>query len=382
MRNPERVFEVLRLNSLKPDYKHRRLCRLLYNPQIYEKYLDVSQFNLETVINTIKDESYQPELFNPDEVKAIDKAIVSIVRDILSTIYSDKLQFYHRQHKEVLKVIKSNFKEVKWWIIGEINLDYDKNLLISKLKEKITDEKFIRLINKFIKAGYLKDFRYFHPYNKTPMEGVLSEIGLEIVLIDFDTFLKDQGTYVRYKNKFAVGLVAHKQQVLDLAEKLTSFFPCSLQVVHYQDKVHFLGYQIVENTKLSLPKEMVTKFLSENHFAKNGKATHRTQNLNNTDYEIITIYNKIFHRFYQYYKFCFDVKSKLSLAHHLFLQSFLKTLAGKYRTKVARLLYVRTETGDKKYFRLGVWGVTWVDETGKPIFIELFPKKKIIYQRI
>jgi len=382
MRNPEQVLELLRLNSEKPNYQHTRLCRLLYNPQIYQEYLDLKQIELETVINSLKDESYQPQLFNPEKDNLIDKAIVTNIRKILEAIYAKELKYRFKHHDEALKVIKEDFKEVKWWIVGDISLDYDKHILINKLKEKITDEKFIRLINKFIKVGFLKDYHYFHDYNNTPNGGVLSEIGLEIALIDFDTYLASQTSYVRYKNKFAVGLVAHKELVLALAEKLPKMFPCTLQVTHYQDKVRFLGYQIIENTKFSLPKEIVTKFLSENSFAKNGKAIHRTQNFNNNDYEIITTYNRIFNRFYQYYKYCFDVKSKLNFAHHLFTQSFLKTLAGKYRTKVAKLINVRTDTGEKKYFRLGVWGVNWVNNTGERIFIELFPKKKIVNRRI
>ena len=67
----------------------------------------------------------------------------------------------------------------KWFIEGDIkgffdNIDH--NVLISILRERISDERFLRLIRKFFNAGYVEDWKYNKTYSGTPQGGIISPI--------------------------------------------------------------------------------------------------------------------------------------------------------------------------------------------------------------
>lgn len=51
------------------------------------------------------------------------------------------------------------------------NINHD--VLINILLERIADERFIRLIRKFMKAGYIEDWQFHNTYSGTP-QGVSS----------------------------------------------------------------------------------------------------------------------------------------------------------------------------------------------------------------
>ena len=52
----------------------------------------------------------------------------------------------------------------------------DHAVLLNLLSEKIKDSKFINLIGKFLKAGYMEDWVYHKTYSGTPQGGILSPI--------------------------------------------------------------------------------------------------------------------------------------------------------------------------------------------------------------
>lgn len=221
--------------------------------------------------------------------------------------------------------------------------------------------------------------------------------------------------YVRYADDFLIGIIGTKEDAEKIKADLTTFIKEKLDltlsqektlITHNAEKVRFLGYDIfvnngnlfrrrmisgrevlartgVESIKLSLPHDVLVRFMLKNGYIKeDGKEwepTHRPSLLNNDDLEIISAYNAEFRGFYQYYKFAFDVKDKLSNAHFIFKRSFCKTLAGKYRTKVNKLLNMRDGEGKKKYIRDGLVGITWVNSKGFSNFVQLFHYNEIIF---
>lgn len=64
------------------------------------------------------------------------------------------------------------------------NIKHEK--LISLLSDKIKDSKFINLIRKFLKAGYLEKWKYNKTYSGTPQGGILSPILANIYLHELD----------------------------------------------------------------------------------------------------------------------------------------------------------------------------------------------------
>ena len=56
------------------------------------------------------------------------------------------------------------------------------NVLINILLERIADERFIRLIRKFMKEGYIEDWQFHNTYSGTPQGGIISPILANIYL--------------------------------------------------------------------------------------------------------------------------------------------------------------------------------------------------------
>lgn len=58
--------------------------------------------------------------------------------------------------------------------------------VITILTRKIKDSRFINLIRKFLKAGYMEDWKYHATYSGTPQGGILSPILANIYLNEID----------------------------------------------------------------------------------------------------------------------------------------------------------------------------------------------------
>ncbi len=60
--------------------------------------------------------------------------------------------------------------------------------MISILEKRISDERFLRLIRKFLNAGYLEDWTYHKTYSGTPQGGIISPMLANIYLDQLDRY--------------------------------------------------------------------------------------------------------------------------------------------------------------------------------------------------
>lgn len=93
-----------------------------------------------------------------------------------------------------LRDIKVTFKGTRWFIEGDIkgffdNIDHA--TMIDILRERISDERFLRLIRKFLNAGYIENWTYNNTYSGTPQGGIISPILANIYLDKFDKYIKE-----------------------------------------------------------------------------------------------------------------------------------------------------------------------------------------------
>ena len=233
MRNPERVLNSLSEHSKCSDYKFERLYRVLFNSDLFllaynniqsrpgnmtegsdGKTIDgMSLKRIENLIGTLKDESYQPKparrtyipkkngKMRPLGIPSFDdKLVQEVLRMILGAIYEGSFENSshgfrpkHSCHTALIQVQK-NFTAAKWFIEGDIegffdNIDHD--VLIEILKERIADNRFIRLIRKFLKAGYAEDWVFHRTYSGTPQGGIISPILANIYLDQLDKYMKE-----------------------------------------------------------------------------------------------------------------------------------------------------------------------------------------------
>lgn len=240
MRNPENVLISLTKHSNKKDYKYERLYRLLYNEEMYltayqniysnngsmtkgtdNKTVDgMSIERIQKIILSLKDESYQPKparrtyipkkngKMRPLGIPSFDdKLLQEVIRMILEAIYEG--YFEHTSHgfrpnrscHTALTKIQKTFTGVKWFIEGDIKGFFDNinhNILINILSERIKDERFLRLIRKFLNAGYMEDWTFHNTYSGTPQGGIISPILANIYLDKFDKYVNE---YIKNFNK-------------------------------------------------------------------------------------------------------------------------------------------------------------------------------------
>lgn len=240
MRNPENVLISLTKHSNQKDYKYERLYRLLYNEEMYltayqniysnngsmtkgtdNKTVDgMSIKRIQNIISSLKDESYQPKptrrtyipkkngKLRPLGIPSFDdKLLQEVIKMILEAIYEG--YFEHTSHgfrpnrgcHTALNKIQKTFTGVKWFIEGDIKGFFDNinhNILVDILRERIDDERFIRLIRKFLNAGYFENWTYHDTYSGTPQGGIISPILANIYLDKFDKYVSE---YAKNFNK-------------------------------------------------------------------------------------------------------------------------------------------------------------------------------------
>lgn len=237
MRSPERVLNSLNEHSKDSSYKFERLYRILFNEELfyvaYQKIAsnggsttkgsdgrsidEMSLARIETLIASLKDESYQPHpsrrvhipkkngKTRPLGIPAFeDKLVQEVVRMILEAIYEGHFETTSHRFRPkrschtALLHIQKTFSGAKWFIEGDIkgffdNIDHD--VLVGILRERISDDRFIRLIRKFLKAGYVEDWTFHNTYSGMPQGGIVSPILANIYLDKLDKYVKE---YIRH----------------------------------------------------------------------------------------------------------------------------------------------------------------------------------------
>ena len=256
MRNPIHVLKSLEEKASVSNNKYERLYRNLYNPEFYllayaniaksqgsmtqgvdgQTLDNMSLPRINRIIESIRNRTYQPK---PAKRKYIpkkngklrplgitstdDKLVQEVVRMILEAIY--ERQFEKTSHgfrplrscHTALSDIQKTFSGVKWFVEGDIKGFFDNinhEILIGILKERIADERFIRLIRKFLNAGYIEDWNFHNSYSGTPQGGIVSPILANIYLDKLDKFMKE------YTGKFDKGKERKRtKQVVSLEGK-------------------------------------------------------------------------------------------------------------------------------------------------------------------
>lgn len=127
-----------------------------------------------------------------------DKLVQEAVRLILDAYYEPQFSShshgfrpYRGCHTALAEVQK--MQGAAWFIEGDIAQCFDSldhQVLVSILREKIHDNRFMRLIENMLKAGYLEEWRYYTTFSGTPQGGVASPILANIYLDRLDQYIE------------------------------------------------------------------------------------------------------------------------------------------------------------------------------------------------
>ena len=120
-----------------------------------------------------------------------DKLLQEVLRLILEAYYEPQFSTHshgfrvdHGCHTALQEIIQ-HWRGVKWFIEGDVAQCFDSmshKVIINTLHEKVHDERFIRLIENLLKAGYMEEWHHHNTYSGTPQGGVLSPILSNLVL--------------------------------------------------------------------------------------------------------------------------------------------------------------------------------------------------------
>lgn len=257
------VLNIIREKNLKnPQWINHDLYRQLYNPTLHvlayerqkskpgnmtpgtdRKTLDGYGIDdIQATIELLKLEQYEPKpvrrIYIPKKAKGKfrplgipsprDKIIQECIRLILEAIYESG--FHENSHgfrpgrscHTALESLRRNWVGTKWVIEADITKCFD-NIdhlrLLDILRERIQDDRFINLIRKFLKAGYLENWEYHKTYSGTPQGSVISPILTNIYLDKLDRKLEaisqqyTQGR-TREHNTNYYGLLGMRKQLL------------------------------------------------------------------------------------------------------------------------------------------------------------------------
>ena len=219
-------------NQNNHDYINKDLYRILYSRDVYYIAYNSIRTNdgaetvgsdgtslhgfceewIDGIISSLRDESYLPK---PSRTTYIpkkngkmrklsfpngkDKLVQECVRIILECIYEPSFSdFSHgfRLGRSIHSAIAQveTFRGVIWFIEGDISACFDEvdhRVLESILRERIDDERFIRLINKLLKAGYLDtDFNFKQTDSGAGQGSVCSPVLANIYLDKLDRYME------------------------------------------------------------------------------------------------------------------------------------------------------------------------------------------------
>ena len=216
-KNKEEVFTRLYRYLLREDiwfeaYKHLYANNGASTKGINDDTADgFSEKKIKKIIGSLADGTYSP---NPVRRVYIEKAngkkrllgiptftdklVQEVLRMILEAVYEPVFLYCShgfrtgRSCHTALTSLKKEFTGAKWFIEGDIKGCFDHinhEALIGFIQRKIKDARMTQLIYRFLKAGYVENWKYSNTYSGTPQGGIISPILANIYLHELDEFV-------------------------------------------------------------------------------------------------------------------------------------------------------------------------------------------------
>lgn len=130
-----------------------------------------------------------------------DKLLQEVMRAILEAYYEPQFSTYSHGFRPgrgchtALTTVHQTWTGAKWYIEGDVAQCFDRidhQVLLSILREKILDQRFLRLVQTLLQAGYLEDWRYHATLSGTPQGSIVSPVLSNIYLDKLDTYVEQE----------------------------------------------------------------------------------------------------------------------------------------------------------------------------------------------
>jgi group II intron reverse transcriptase/maturase len=231
MRDADTVLGIIRERGRR-GLPLEQVYRQLYNPALYlraygrlarnrgamtpgatpETADGMAQATIEKIITTLRQERYRwtpvrrthiPKAEGKQRPLGLptwsDKLLQEVIRSILEAYYepqfSEHSHGFRRNHgcQTALSHIEHAWTGTVWFIEGDISQCFDTldhAILVGILREKIHDNRFLRLVENLLRAGYLEGWKHHVTLSGVPQGGVVSPILSNIYLDRLDQFVE------------------------------------------------------------------------------------------------------------------------------------------------------------------------------------------------
>lgn len=240
--------------------------------------------------------------------RVVQTALLHVLEPIFDATFSDhSYGFRHGRgcHHALERVEQLLASGMVYVVDADLKSYFDtipQPLLMARLREKVSDQRVLRLVEMFLEQGVLDGLREWTPTTGTPQGAVLSPLLANIYLNPLDHLVTNAGfAIVRYADDFVILCRSREdaERVLSLVKNWVTdngltLHPTKTKIVDArQEGFDFLGYHFRGN--LRLPREKSLKKLKDTVRVKT-KRTHG-QHLNLTCLQLSRQLQGWFHYF-------------------------------------------------------------------------------------
>lgn len=370
-KNPfHQLVEIRKVSARNQPVKD--CYRLLYKKTLWEKnyqeiFLTKANVDdnisclIDQVINQLRWGHFQfSEITNRAEkeyqivTKVYLRVIMSVMRQIYASVFTWKTDRTSLPQKII--EIKKTWDEVTWVIKGEyidVPLKQKRTFLLKKIREKVADERFIRLLSQIIRNDRWRN--EFPELDRLFQNIYFSALDTEMMCEPFSEQIK----YIRYQEEFLIGIKSRKKNAVNVQQEIslalgkktrflclkmnnsirhihqsTLFFDCDFfRIPTSSDNPTNTSFQFhIPDIKL---KQYVQKYNYGN--IDNRTIEPRKACMHYSEEKIIKIFQKEIHQFKRKYYFADNFKSQFHTLIYYAKGSLLKTIAMKRRTTVNKI---------------------------------------------
>lgn len=255
------VEQFLRDRDEELDRMHEALRANTYRPQAVKRvWIDKpgSKEKRPLGVPTVRD-------------RVVQTALLNVLEPIFDITFSSSSYGFRRGRgcHHALERVEKLLNEGHVYVVdADLKSYFDtisKSRLLGLVREKVSDQRVLGLVEMFLAQGILEDLREWTPERGTPQGAVLSPLLANIYLNPLDHLLDDEGfSVVRYADDFVI--LCRTREEADRALKLVqdwvvenelTLHPTKTKIVNAREEsFQFLGYEFRGNLRLPRKKSL------------------------------------------------------------------------------------------------------------------------------